>query len=104
VRDLAAEEDEQNSRLRKQLAARQRAMQVEQQKREIAKRYMTAEAYERLMNVRISSHELYSQLMDIVIAMIQAKRITAKLTEPQLKEILTRLTYKPEPTIKFQHK
>lgn len=97
-------ENEQQSNARKRMAARMRALQIEQQKREIAKRYMTPEAYERLMNVRLSSHELYTQLMDIVIAMIQSKRISAKLTEPQLKEILARLTYKPEPTITFQHK
>jgi len=90
--------------MRKEMARRIKAMQIEQQKREIAKKYMTTEAYERLMNVRISSYELYSQLIDIIIAMVQAKRISAKLTEPQLKEILARLTYKPESTISFQHK
>jgi programmed cell death protein 5 len=101
---LAAEQNEQKDQMRKEMARRIKAMQIEQQKREIAKKYMTTEAYERLMNVRISSYELYSQLIDIIIAMVQAKRISAKLTEPQLKEILARLTYKPESTISFQHK
>ncbi len=97
-------ENEQQNNARKRMAARMRAVQIEQQKREIARKYTTIEAYERLMNVRLSNHELYAQLMDIIIAMIQSKRITSKLTEPQLKEILARLTYKPESTITFQHK
>jgi len=101
---LADEQEGQNERMRKQMAARARAVQLDQQKREIAKRYMTTEAYERLMNVRISSYELYSQLIDIIISLVQSKRVSSKLTEAQLKEILSRLTYKPEPTITFQHK
>lgn len=100
---MAEEQNQQNER-RKQMAARIRAMQMEQQKREIARKYMTIEAYERLMNVRLSNNELYTQLVEIIIAMVQGKKITSKLTEPQLKEILARLTYRPEPTIKFQHK
>ncbi len=79
-------------------------MQVEQQKKEIAKKYMTTEAYERLMNVRISNHDLFSQLIDVIISMVQSGRVGSKLTEQQLRDILERLTYKPEPTITFQHK
>lgn len=102
--NLAAEEGSQNEKIRKEMQRRVRAMQIEQQKRELARKYMTTEAYERLMNVRISNHELYSQLVEIIIATVQSKRLVSKLTEQQLKEILARLTYRPEPTIKFQHK
>lgn len=101
---MAAEEGSQNEKIRKEMQRRVRAMQIEQQKRELARKYMTTEAYERLMNVRISNHELYSQLVEIIIATVQSKRLVSKLTEQQLKEILARLTYRPEPTIKFQHK
>ena len=86
------------------MAARMRAMQIEQQKREVAKKYMVPEAYERLMNVRLSNQELYAQLINIVLSMVQSGRITSKLTDEQLKEILGRLTYREEPKITFQRK
>ena len=81
-----------------------RALQAEQQRKEIAKRLMTPEAYERLMNVRLSNHELYVQLLNFIVSMAQSSKITSKLTEEQLKQILARLTYKPEPTIEIKHK
>lgn len=97
-------EQQQQSEYRKEMAKRVRALQIEQQKRELMKRFMTTEAYERLMNVRISSSELYSQLVDIILTMVQSKRIAGKITEPQLREILSRLTYRPESKIEFRHK
>lgn len=90
--------------MKKEMQRRLREMQMEQQKREFARRYLTTEAYERLMNVRISNRELYTQLTDIIIGMVQGRRLVSKLTEQQLKDILARLTSKPEPTITFQHK
>ena len=75
-----------------------------QQKRNVVKKYMSVAAYERLMNVRVANHDLYSQLMDLIIAMAQQQRLTSQLTEEQLKQILTRLTYKPEPKMEFKHK
>ena len=89
---------------RKALEKRMRALQAEQQRKEIAKRLMTPEAYERLMNVRLSNHELYVQLLNFIVSMAQSSKITSKLTEEQLKQILARLTYKPEPTIEIKHK
>jgi programmed cell death protein 5 len=79
-------------------------MQQEQQRREIARRLMTSEAYERLMNVRLSNRELYTQLLNLIIQMAQGNRIAGKLTEEQLRSLLSRLTYKPEPTVQFKHK
>ena len=79
-------------------------MQVEQQKRMLIKRLLTPEAYERLMNVRIANHELYSQLVDMLLSMSQQGRIGAAITEDQIRQILSKLTLKKEPTITFQHK
>ncbi|MCL5008292.1 MAG: DNA-binding protein [Candidatus Marsarchaeota archaeon] len=89
---------------RKEMAKRIKAMQAEQQKREIAKKFLTNEAYERLMNVRISNRDLYTQLISLIIQMAQSSRIQGKLTDEQLKSLLARLTYRPEPTIEFKHK
>ncbi len=81
-----------------------KAMQIEQQKRELAKKFTTNEAYERLMNVRISNRELYDQLINLIINMAQSNRLINKLTDEQLKGILAKLTYRPEPKIEFKHK
>lgn len=99
-----AEEERTNEKLKKAYMQRLKAIRIEQQKRELAKRYTTAEAYERLMNVRISNYELYEQLVNLIIAMVQNNRIMGKLTEEQLKDILAKLTYKPESSIQFRHK
>lgn len=88
----------------KMMERRLKALQAEQQKRNLVKRYLTTDAYERLMNVRVANSELYAQLMDLVIAMAQSNRITGQLTEQQLKQILSRLTYRKESTIEFKHK
>ena len=94
------EDDERKRALEK----RMRALQMEQQKRALIRKYMTIGAYERLMNVRVSSYELYSQLVDLILSLAQANKLQAQLSEGQLKEILTRITYKPESKIEFKHK
>lgn len=80
------------------------ALQAEQQKRIAVKRYLTIGAYERLMNVRVANFELYTQLIDLLLTMAQSQRITGQITEDQLKQILSRLTYRKETNIEFKHK
>ncbi len=99
-----AEAEEHPNTRQKALEARMRAMQVEQQKRSTIKKFMTIGAYERLMNVRVANYELYTQLVDLILSLIQTNRITTQLTETQLKDILSRVTYKPESKIEFRHK
>jgi programmed cell death protein 5 len=96
--------NQEDEKIQKALQKRMRVMQEEQQKRELARRFMTPEAYERLMNVRISNRELYSQLINLILAMVQQNRLSGKLTEEQLKQILGKLTFRPEPTIEYKHK
>ncbi len=103
---MAAEEQDQqdNEKLRQAYAKRIRQMQMEQQKRELARKLVTPEAYTRLMNVRMANPELYSQLVDLVISLAQSGRATSRITEEQLKSILAKLTYRPETKIEFKHK
>ena len=96
-------EDEEN-RARKELTKRLKAIQLEQQKRLFVKKYMTEQAYERLMNVRVSNYQLYSQILDMVISTAQSNRIAEKISEKQLVEILSRLTYQPETKIEYKRK
>jgi programmed cell death protein 5 len=100
----AEEQPDNNEKVRKAIEKRMRQMQIEQQKRELARKFMTPEAYERLSNVRMANPELHAQLVDLIISMAQSGRITTKLTEDQLKSILAKLTFKPESSIEFRHK
>jgi DNA-binding TFAR19-related protein (PDSD5 family) len=93
-----------NERIRKALARRMKAAQMEQQRKELARRYLTTEAYERIMNVRLSNYELYAQLLNLIIAMVQNNRISGKISDPQLRDMISRLTYKHESKIEFKHK
>ena len=88
----------------KLMQQRMQALQAEQQKRIAVKRYLTIGAYERLMNVRVANFELYTQLIDLLLTMAQSQRITGQITEDQLKQILSRLTYRKETNIEFKHK
>lgn len=83
---------------------RLQAQQVEQQKREILRKFLTIEAYERVANVRISSPDLYNRLVEIVAGMAQGSRINTKITEAQIIDLLARLTAKVDPKIEFKHK
>lgn len=97
-------DEAEQDKLRKAVARRMKALQLEQQKRDIVRRYLEPGAYERLMNVRVSNYDLYAQLLDLIISMVQSNRITSRLSEDQLISILTKLTSRPEPTIEFRHK
>lgn len=98
------QEDPEQQRLRKAMTQRIKALQIEQQKRSIAQRFMEPDAYERLMNVRVANYELYSKLLDLIISTVQSNQIGAKITDAQLKQILSKMSYRPESNIEFKHK
>ncbi|VVB77030.1 DNA-binding protein [uncultured archaeon] len=101
---MVNEESEEQARMKKAVYKKLKEMQIEQQKKAIAQRLMTPEAYERLMNVRVANRELFTQLLEVIIAMAQQNRTVGKITEEQLRDILSRLTYRPESKIEFKHK
>lgn len=78
--------------------------QLEQQKREIMTRFLDSAAYERLMNIRSANPELYEQVVNLVISLVQTKRISGKMTDAQLRSVLERITARPETRIDFKHK
>jgi programmed cell death protein 5 len=90
--------------MKKEMMRRLKEMQIEQEKKSTVKRFMTPEAYERLMNVRVANYELFAQLLDLLIAMARGNRIQGNITEAQLRDLLARLTFKPESKIEFKHK
>ena len=98
------DENEAQAKMRKEVYRRMKEMQVEQEKKATVKRFMTPEAFERLMNVRVANYELYAQLLDLLIAMARSNRVTSVISEKQLKELLSKLTFRPESKIEFKHK
>ena len=56
------------------------------------------------MNVRVSNYDLYMNILNMIISTAQSGRFAERITEKQLVEILSRLTYKPEPKIEFKRK
>jgi len=79
-------------------------MQVEQERKAVAKQLLTPQAYERLMNVRVANYTLYTQLIELLIAMTRNKKVYGKMTEEQLKDLLEKLTFKPRTDIVYKHK
>lgn len=99
-----ASDNEAQAKMKKEMMRRLKEMQIEQEKKSTVKRFMTPEAYERLMNVRVANYELFAQLLDLLIAMARGNRIQGNITEAQLRDLLARLTFKPESKIEFKHK
>lgn len=97
-------ESEMQEKRKKELYRRMREMQIEQEKKSLAKQLMDAPAYERLMNVRVANYDLYAQLLDLLISMARSNRVSGKITEAQLREILAKMTARPESKIEFKHK
>jgi DNA-binding TFAR19-related protein (PDSD5 family) len=101
---MADEEEQYQKRMRKRVTEALREAQMEQQKKEIMRRFLDGPAYDRMMNVRVSNPELYDQLVSLIVSLVQSNRITGKMTESQLMSLVERLTYRKEPTISFKHK
>lgn len=97
-------EEADQRRLRKRVESALRERQIEQQKKDMAKQFMDEQAFDRLMNIRLTNHELFSQVINVVISLAQNGRLQGKMTEEQLKNIIERLTFKPESKIEFKHK
>ncbi len=97
-------EENEDEKVRRAMARRMKEIEMEQQRREVLRKYLMPDAYERLMNVRVSSNELYQQMVELIFAMIQQGKLNGRLTEAQLTQLLSRLTYRREPTIEFRHK
>ena len=98
------EEQEYQKRLRKRISEQLKMQQLEQQKKEIMSKFLDSAAYERLMNIRSANPELYDQVVNLVISLIQTKRIEGKLTEEQLKSVLQRITARPDTKIDYKRK
>lgn len=62
-------------------------------------------AFERLSNIRLSNPPLYQQLASLVISAYRSGQVSGKLSEEELKKLVSRLiAQRKEPEIKFMRK
>ncbi|OIO27529.1 hypothetical protein COX86_01100 [Candidatus Micrarchaeota archaeon CG_4_10_14_0_2_um_filter_60_11] len=66
----------------RELAARKKAF---------AQQVLSSDAYERLMNIRAASPELYEQLVELLLALQQAGRLPAKLSDGEFRKLIERV-------------
>ncbi|MCL5011673.1 MAG: DNA-binding protein [Candidatus Marsarchaeota archaeon] len=59
--------------------------------RALLKSLLEQEAYERMSNIKISNPELYSRLVSIIISLAQRGQIKKKITEEQLKLLVSQI-------------
>ncbi|HUY70134.1 MAG TPA: DNA-binding protein [Candidatus Baltobacteraceae bacterium] len=98
------EQQEYQKNLKRRVSEALKRAQAEEQQKEMMKQFLEPAAFDRLMNIRAANPELYRQLNELIIQLVQTRRITGKLTEAQLKSILAKMTDRREPTIEFKHK
>jgi len=84
--------------LQQQAAAEQQALreeaerqQIEEAKRIILRQLLTPEARERLTNIKLAKPELATQIENLLVALAQSGKITKRIDDAQLKEILRRV-------------
>jgi DNA-binding TFAR19-related protein (PDSD5 family) len=56
------------------------------------------------MNVRIANPELYEKVVNSLAYVAQSGKQMAKVTDEQLRELLSKMTEKRETSIEFRHK
>jgi DNA-binding TFAR19-related protein (PDSD5 family) len=98
------EEKQYQKAMRKRVTDAIKNAQIEEQKKEIMRQFLDDNAYERIMNIRLSNPDLYNQLVKLIVSLAQNNRVTGKITEAQLRSILTKMSSRPEPKIEFKHK
>lgn len=83
---------------------RMQQLQMEMQKKELLRKMLSDEAYERMMNVRISKPELYDKVVSSLAYVAQSGKAMARITDEQLYSLLAKMTEKRETSIEFKHK
>ncbi len=97
-------QDDEQEKMRKAVARRLREAQIMNEKKEFVRKYLTTEAFERLMNIKVANYQLFAQLLDLIISLAQNGKIQNKMSDTELTSILKRVSERPEPTIEFRHK
>lgn len=96
------ENDDRVQELRKRQLAE---MQKEAQLREMLRKLLDPQAFERLMNIRISSREMYLQIAQLLIYASQQGQLRGQLNERDLISIINKIkSEEREGSITFKRK
>lgn len=91
---------EMKQRAEEQAAAQQKEAEKEMQVEAAVKRLLDEGARTRLTNVKLANRQLYTKAMQAVISFYQSGKVSGKITEAQMKELLATLSAKRETTIR----
>ena len=86
--------------LKEEYAEKQKEENVELQLNQLARSLLTEEAKVRLSNVKLVNRELYMKALQSLIYLNRSGKVTGKISEGQLKQVLESLRNKREITIK----
>ncbi len=89
---------EYQQRLAQEEQLRQQQLQAQLQLRALLRRVLEPEAFERLERVKLANPDLYAKAVQYVLALYQSGRLPRKLTDGELKALLTRLIPKRRET------
>jgi programmed cell death protein 5 len=78
-------------RLQEQEAVEQQRAAIEAQKREILRGVLTPEARQRLANVKMARPDYAAQVENLLIQLAQSGQLRAKISDAQLKDILSKI-------------
>ena len=74
-----------------QLEEVRKARELELRKRLFSQQVLSGEAFERLMNIRAANPELYAQIVELLVALRQAGRLQARLSDEEFRKLLERV-------------
>ncbi|NOZ76595.1 MAG: DNA-binding protein [Euryarchaeota archaeon] len=89
-------------RLQEQAAVEQQKAAIEAQRREILKAVLTPEARQRLANVKIARPEYAAQVENLLIQLAQSGQLREKISDAQLRDVLSRLAARKKRDIKIR--
>ncbi|MEM0134117.1 MAG: DNA-binding protein [Thermoplasmatales archaeon] len=72
---------------------------AEKERQDVVKRFVTPEAYERLLNVKLVRPEIVENVENQIIMLAQSGRLNRLITDAEVKSLLARLSEKRETKI-----
>lgn len=85
-----------------QQEAEQKQLEAEMQVSSIMRALLTEEARTRLNNVKLVNRDLYAKAAQAIIYLYQSGNFEGKISEPELKKLLAKLSAKKETKIRWK--
>ena len=92
--------EEMKKKMLAQQQAEQQRLEAESQISSAVRQLCEEAAYSRLYNVKLVNRELYMKAVQSILSLAQQGYIKSKVTEPQMKQLLEKLSVKREIKIK----